>query len=176
MGRKDENVSPQEKLSEPVTGTWGCMAHLGKTAVLLSVPAAQSKQRILSALCTSAWKRQLCCWELRLCSETNPSAKGPCDHGWVSSLQTFFSSFAILFLPLNFQLNYHFIRSFPHGSAVKKLWVNVRDASSIPGWARSPGEGNSNPLQYFCLENPMDRGAWQATVHRVTKSQTRLID
>ena len=45
---------------------------------------------------------------------------------------------------------------------------------SIPGLGRSPGGGHSNPLQYPCLENPMDRGAWQATVHRVAKSRTRL--
>ena len=45
---------------------------------------------------------------------------------------------------------------------------------SIPGLGRTPGEGDGNPLQDFCLENPMDRGAWQATVYRVTKSQTRL--
>ena len=49
---------------------------------------------------------------------------------------------------------------------------NTGDAVSIPGSGRSPGGGHSNPLQYSCLENPMDRGAWQATVHRVTKSQT----
>ena len=47
---------------------------------------------------------------------------------------------------------------------------------SIPGLQRSPGEGNGNPLQYSCLENPTDGGAWQATVHGVTKSQTRLSD
>ena len=47
---------------------------------------------------------------------------------------------------------------------------------SIPGPGRSPGEGNGNPLQYSCLENPMDRGAWQATVHGVAKSQTQLSD
>ena len=46
----------------------------------------------------------------------------------------------------------------------------------IPGWGRSPGEGNGNPLQYSCLENPMDRGAWWATVHGVAKNQTRLSD
>ena len=45
---------------------------------------------------------------------------------------------------------------------------------SIPGLGRSPGGGHSNPLQYSCLENPMDRGAWQATVHEVTKSWTQL--
>ena len=46
---------------------------------------------------------------------------------------------------------------------------DVRDVGSIPGSGRSPGEGNSNPLQYSCLENPMDRGAWRATVHGVTE-------
>ena len=49
---------------------------------------------------------------------------------------------------------------------------NARDMSSIPGSGRSPGEGNGNPLQYSCLENPMDGGAWWATVHGVAKSQT----
>ena len=53
---------------------------------------------------------------------------------------------------------------------------NAGNASSISGSGRSPGEGNSNPLQYFWLENPMDRGAWQATVHGVAKSRTRLSD
>ena len=51
-----------------------------------------------------------------------------------------------------------------------------RDTGSIPGSGRSPGEGNGNPLQYSCLENPMDRGAWQATVHEATDSQIRLRD
>ena len=51
---------------------------------------------------------------------------------------------------------------------------DVRDVGSIPGSGRSPGEGNGNLLQYSCLENTMDRGAWQATVHGVTKSWTQL--
>ena len=51
---------------------------------------------------------------------------------------------------------------------------DARDASLIPGLGRSPGEGNGNPLQYYCLENPTDRGTWWATVHRVAKSQTHL--
>ena len=54
-----------------------------------------------------------------------------------------------------------------------KAW-DVRHMGSIPGSGRSPGEGHGNPLQYSCLENPMDRGAWRATIHRVTKSQTQL--
>ena len=49
--------------------------------------------------------------------------------------------------------------------------VDMRDTGSIPGSGRSPGEGNDNPLQHSCLENPMDRGAWWATVHGVPKSQ-----
>ena len=52
--------------------------------------------------------------------------------------------------------------------------INARDACSIPGLERYPGEGNGNPLQYSCLENPMDGGTWQATVHRVPKSLTQL--
>ena len=52
--------------------------------------------------------------------------------------------------------------------------VDVRDAGSIPASGRSPGVGNGNPLHYSCLGNPMERGAWQATVHGVTKSRTRL--
>ena len=51
---------------------------------------------------------------------------------------------------------------------------DTRDVGSIPGWGRSPGGGHGNPLQYSCLENPMDREAWQAIVHRVAKSRTRL--
>ena len=60
---------------------------------------------------------------------------------------------------------------------VKNLPANaedVRDVGSIPGSGRSPGEGNGYPLQYSCLENPMDRVAWRAIVHRVAKSQTQL--
>ena len=60
---------------------------------------------------------------------------------------------------------------------VKNLTANagdVRDADSIPESGRSPGRGHGNPLQYSCLENPMDRGAWWTTVYGVTKSQTRL--
>ena len=51
---------------------------------------------------------------------------------------------------------------------------DIRDMGSIPGSGRSPGGGHDNPLQYSCLDNPMDRGAWWATVHRISKSQTLL--
>ena len=66
--------------------------------------------------------------------------------------------------------------SFPHGSVVKNLAANAGDAGSIPGLGRSLEGGNSNPLQYSCPENPMDRGAWRAAAHRDAKSQTRLSD
>ena len=58
---------------------------------------------------------------------------------------------------------------FPGSSAGKESACNVGDPGSIPGSRRSPGEGNGNPLQYSRLENPMDRGAWQAAVHGVSK-------
>jgi len=67
-------------------------------------------------------------------------------------------------------------RGFPGGSEVKASASNVGDLDSIPGLGRSPGEGNGNPLQYSCLENPKDGGVWWATVHGAAKSQTRLSD
>ena len=61
--------------------------------------------------------------------------------------------------------------SFPGGSLVKNLPASGEDAGSILDLGRSPGEGNGNPLQNSCLVNPMDRGAWRATIHRVAKSR-----
>ena len=66
---------------------------------------------------------------------------------------------------------------FPDGASGKETTANaeeIRDVGSIPGLGRSPGGGHGNPLWYSCLENPMDREVWWATVHSVTKSQTRL--
>ena len=79
----------------------------------------------------------------------------------------------------------HFIHSesfhpsYQHGTVIKNLPANAGDTGEvglIPGSGRYPGGGNGNPLQYSCLENLMDRGAWRATVHGVTKSQTQLND
>ena len=64
----------------------------------------------------------------------------------------------------------------PCGSDSKESASNAGDPGSIPGLGRSPREGNGNPLQYSCLENSMDRGAWWTTVHGVTESLTRLSD
>ena len=60
-------------------------------------------------------------------------------------------------------------RGFPGGSVVMNPPASAEDAGLIPGLGRSPGEGNGNPLQYSCLENPMYREAWQATLHGVAK-------
>ena len=68
------------------------------------------------------------------------------------------------------------ILDFPGGSDGKASACNAGDLGSTPGLGRSPGEGNGNALQYSRLENPMDRGAWWATVHGVKKSRTRLSD
>ena len=68
-------------------------------------------------------------------------------------------------------------RGFPDGSVSKESTCNagdLGDAGLIPGLGRSPRRGHGNPLQYSCLENPLDRGAWWATVPRVTQSQTQL--
>ena len=65
---------------------------------------------------------------------------------------------------------------FPGGSDGKESACNAGDPGSTPGLGSSPGEGNGNSLQYSCLENPMDGGAWRATVHRIAKIQTRWSD
>ena len=73
----------------------------------------------------------------------------------------------------------HILGVFPDDKVIKNLPANAedaRDAGSIPGLGSSPGAGNGNLLQYSCLENPTDRGAWWATVHGVTKSWTRPSD
>ena len=64
----------------------------------------------------------------------------------------------------------------PGGSVSKESSCNAGDPGSIPGLKGSPGGGNGNPLQYSCLENLMDKGVWQATVHGVAKTQTQLSD
>ena len=63
------------------------------------------------------------------------------------------------------------IQDFPTGASGKETVCNARDLSSVLKWGGSPGGGHGNPLQYSCLENPMDRGSWQATVHGVAKSR-----
>ena len=84
----------------------------------------------------------------------------------------------LTFFPYGFVFLYFSLLSidFPGGSDGKASAYNEGDVDSIPGSGRSSGEGNGNPLQYSCLENPMDERAWQATVCGVAKSRTRLRD
>ena len=82
-------------------------------------------------------------------------------------LYPFLIRFVFLLFNCKFQI-------FPGSSEGKVSAYNAGNPGSIPGSGRSPGEGNGNPLQYSCLENPMDGGAWLATVQGVTKSWTRL--
>ena len=86
---------------------------------------------------------------------------------WLSSWTTTACQTIYLFLLI-------FILGFPGGLDSKEPACNAGDLGSIPGLGRSPGEGNGNPLWYSCQENFIDGGAWWATVHGVTKSQTQL--
>ena len=76
---------------------------------------------------------------------------------------------------LNFSCSKRFV-GLPGRLSGKELPANTGDLGSIPGSGRSLGKGNGNPLQYSCLGNPVERGAWRATVHRVAGSQTQLRD
>ena len=100
-----------------------------------------------------------------------------CCHIW-SGLQFPFvysvSSFPDGKMEMKINPNSKMAGGFPGGSVVKKLPASAGDSGSIPGSERFPGEANGNPLQYSCLGNPMDRGAWWATVNGVTKTQTWL--
>ena len=78
------------------------------------------------------------------------------------------------FFNFYFILEYGWFSGLPPWLSSKESTCKVEDVGSIPGLERSPGGGRGNPLQYSCLENPMDRGAWWATVHGVTKSRTCL--
>ena len=87
------------------------------------------------------------------------------------------SLLATVLSPKNYQLiSSSNFTDFPGGSNSKESAYNAGDPGLIPGSGRSPGEGNSNPFQYSCLENSMDGGAWWATVQGVAKSQTQLSD
>ena len=113
-------------------------------------------------------KQRMCsvaksCW--LLCDPMGCSPPGSCAHGIFQARILEWEQWSVI------------IHASQVALVVKNPPANAgdqRDVGSNPGSGRSPGEGNGNPLQYSCLENPMDRGAWWATVHGVTKSQTRL--
>ena len=76
----------------------------------------------------------------------------------------------------SFNLDYKTRKDFPGSSVVKNPPAKAGDTGSIPDSGRSPGEGNGNPLQYSCLENPTDRRVWRVIVHGIAKSRTQLSD
>ena len=102
---------------------------------------------------------------------TSQETQLPC--GWTAAP---FPRRGSLFWELTFELEPQETGNFPGGLVVKNLPANAGDADSVPGSGRSPGGGNGPPLQCSCLENPVDRGGWQAIVYRVDRSQTRLSD
>ena len=81
-----------------------------------------------------------------------------------------------MYYPFTCLFIYSFIVGFPGSSVVKNLPANAGDTDSVPGSGRSPGEGNDNPFKYSCLGNPMDGGAWQATVYGVMGEWTQMSD
>ena len=128
------------------TGSWVCAAAL----------AHQSRRE---------WKEAT---RRAVCSDYQPLGPGfiPAWHSWSGTGQ----------LCTSFHSSVNSAGASPGGSVVKTPPANAGDVGSVHGLGRSPGEGNGNPLQYSCLENLMDRGAWWATVHEVAKSRTRLRD
>ena len=91
-----------------------------------------------------------------------------CLNFFINRVKIFCSVYPVLHISIAFNL----IHRIPGGSDYKESACSAGDPSSIPGSGRSPGKRNDNPFQYSSLENPMDRGAWWATVHGVTKSRT----
>ena len=85
----------------------------------------------------------------------------------------YYASFGMKVLAL--RSTREFKRGFPHSSVGVESACNAGDLGLIPGSRRYPGKGNGNPLQYSCLKNPMDRGAWQATVHGVARVGHNLV-
>ena len=86
-----------------------------------------------------------------------------------------YSKVILLHIYTNIILKLFSIMGFPHSSVGKESGCNAGDPGLIPGLGRYPGERNGNPLQDSCLENPMDRGAWRATVHGVTRVRHNLV-
>ena len=116
------------------------------------------------------WKESRIQWTRVSANSEDGEGQGSlaCYRAWVTNSWIQLSDWTTMLMVLNISVG------FPGGSDGKEPACNSGDPDSIPGLGRSPGKGNGNPLQYSCLENPMDRGAWPATVHGVAKSWTWL--
>ena len=142
----------------------GCM-------VVISLPSVGMASRNISYY-TLGWFTQKACLSMKVSYCTRPWKHT--DSEREISLKYAISS---QWSPVRKEgLCFWLLEYFPGGSEGKASAFNAGDLDLIPGWGRSPGKGNGNPLQYSCLENPMDGEAWWATVHGVTKSQTWLSD
>ena len=142
-------------------------SYLGGAAMSFYLVASSLLLRVLPHLCLSAFSISGAVWYHLKPAPTCSSPTGLASHAcsMKGPLQTLFPSVPVL-------RGADVGSSFPGGTVVKNLPVNAGDPGSISGSGRSPGEGNSHPLQYSCLENSMDRRAWWATAHGVTESQT----
>ena len=121
-------------------------------------------------------------WSKSLTNMTLDDDDSVCSGAWLRASSSLAKTLGEISIPkmqcswLDILAKARVTEGFPGGSEVKVSACNSGDLGSIPGSGRSPGKGNDNPLQYSCLENPVEGGAWWATVHRVTKSQTWLSD
>ena len=145
----------------------GCFSHVWLFAIIWTVAHQVSVHGILQA--------RILGWVAILSSRdsSQPRDRTPPSSTSSASADGFFTTSATWEIPETHCIYSHLLGQitlgFPGGSEVKVSASNVGDLGLIPGLGRSPGEGNGNPVQYSCLENPMDRGAWWATVHRVAK-------
>ena len=106
------------------------------------------------------------CHPFSSCPQSLPASESfPMSQLFAWGGQSIGVSALALVLPMNIHVICGMLECFPGGAEVKASACNVGDLGLTPGSGRSPGEGDGNPLQYSCLENPMDRGAWWATVH-----------
>ena len=154
---------------------WHDLAHEDKKGACCQVKSNTSKKTFCSWQILSNALDWFFCWLDRHQGGGELKAKvvmfGPCHV--LISLRFLLRCKRLLSLFPLFNTYSHAYR-FPGGSEGKESACNAVNPGSIPGSGRSPGEGNGNPLQYSCLENPMDGGAWWATVHGVAKSRTWL--
>ena len=104
--------------------------------------------------------------------ERGPQSPPPAEELWAQAFCSHHRVYLLHSSAIVFLFVFTRLSGLPGSLDGKQSTCNAGDLGLIPGSGRSPGEGNDNPLQYFCLENPMDGGAWQATVHGVAKSRT----
>ena len=147
------------------------MSHVISAWSATSSVHAQSRHQCMIATWSVHAQSHICTWSATWSVPAESRDQGPqrVRHDWATDLIWSYQW-------SSFVLGTYYLRGFPGASGGKASACNARDPAPIPGSGRSPGEGNGNPLQYSCLENSIDGGAWWATVHAIPKSRTRLSD